>query len=223
MLGIIGGTAIMHTGLTNLTKQIVYTPYGSSEVLCSDTVVLLQRHQFQTPPHRINVRAHLSAFAVLGVDVLICIGSTGSLHAHMPPGSIVIPTDYFCAFRNVTIYNNSINHIAAEISTELAQKLSILFPTAHYGGCYIQTEGPRFETEHEVRYLAQYGDVIGMTIAHEIMIANDLQIPCAVLCFVDNYANGIENTTVSYDAVINSSKQTQERTDAMIREIIHNL
>jgi len=212
----------MHTGLTDLTKQMVHTPYGSSEIMYSDMVVLLQRHQFQTPPHRINVRAQISALAVLGVDAIICIGSTGSLHADLPPGSIVIPTDYFCAFRNVTIYNNSISHIAAEISTELAQKLSTLFPTAHYGGCYIQTEGPRFETKHEVKYLAQYGDVIGMTIAHEIMVANDLQIPCAVLCFVDNYANGIENTTVNYDTVISSAKQTQERTDAMIKQIIHS-
>jgi 5'-methylthioadenosine phosphorylase len=220
MLGIIGGTAIMHTGLTDLTKQIVHTPYGSSEVMCSDTVVLLQRHQFHTPPHKINVRAHLCAFAILGVDAIICIGSTGSLHADLPPGSIVIPTDYFCALRNVTIYNSSITHIPAQISPELAQKLSDLFPTARYGGCYVQTEGPRFETRHEVKYLAQCGDIIGMTIAHEIMIANELEIPCAVLCFVDNYANGVENTTVSYDEVISSSKRTQERTDSMIKSLI---
>ena len=222
MLGIIGGTAIIHTGLTDLTKQIVHTPYGSSEVMCSDMVVLLQRHQFHTPPHKINVRAHISAFAVLGVDAIICIGSTGSLHADLPPGSIVIPTDYFCATGNVTIYNHSLNHITSQISPELAQKLSDLFPMAHYGGCYVQTEGPRFETRHETRYLAQYGDIVGMTIAHEIMIANDLQIPCAALCFVDNYANGIENATATYDEVISSSKQTQHRTDSMIQQMIHS-
>lgn len=219
MLGIIGGTALMHTHLPDLTKQMIHTPYGSSEVMCSDTVVLLQRHQFHTPPHKMNVRAHLSALAVLRVDTVICIGSTGSLHVDLPPGSIVIPTDYFCTFKTITIYNNSLAHITAQISTELAQKLSTLFPEARYGGCYVQTEGPRFETEHEVRYLAQYGDIVGMTIAHEIMIANDLQIPCAAVCFIDNYANGVSNTVASYDEVIRSSKQTQDRTDAMIQQI----
>ena len=209
----------MHTRLSNLKKQMIHTPYGSSEVLYSDTIALLQRHQFQTPPHKMNVRAHLSALAVLGVDTVICIGSTGSLHKDLPPGSIIIPTDYFCTFKTITIYNNSLTHISAQISPELAQKLSALFPEARYGGCYVQTEGPRFETEHETRYLAQYGDIVGMTIAHEVMIANDLQIPCAALCFVDNYANGISDTVASYEEVLRSSKQTQERTDVMIQQI----
>ena len=219
MLGIIGGTAIMHTRLPNLIKQMVHTPYGSSEVMCSNTVALLQRHQFQTPPHKMNVLAHLCALAVLGVDTVICIGSTGSLHVDLPPGSIVIPTNYFCTFKTITIYNNSLTHITAQISIELTQKLSTLFPEARYGGCYVQTQGPRFETEYEVKYLAQYGDIVGMTIAHEVMIANDLQIPCAAVCFVDNYANGVSNTIASYDEIVRSSKQTQDRTDTMIQQI----
>ena len=219
MLGIIGGTAIMHTGISDLTKQVIHTPFGSSELMTSDTIALLQRHQFNRPPHRVNFRSHLAALAVLGVDAIILLGSTGSLNVKLPPGTVVIPTDYFCAMHNITIYNQSIHHINAQISIPLAQKLAALFPTAHYGGCYVQTEGPRFETKPEVQYLAEHGDIVGMTLAHEIMLANDLNIPCAALCFVDNYANGINETAISYDDVIASAKETQERTDAMIRQV----
>jgi 5'-methylthioadenosine phosphorylase len=219
MLGIIGGTAILHTGISDLKKQVVHTPFGSSELMTSDNIALLQRHQFNRPPHRVNFRSHLSALAILGVDVIILLGSTGSLNTKFPPGTVVIPTDYFCAMHKVTIYNQSIHHITAQISIPLAQKLQALFPTAHYGGCYVQTQGPRFETKHEIQYFAQYGDIVGMTLAHEIMLASDLGIHCAALCFVDNYANGINDTAISYEDVLASAKKTQKRTDTMIRQL----
>ena len=35
--------------------------------------------------------------------------------------------------------------------------------SACHTGVYVQANGPRFETKAEVRFLAQLGDIIGMT------------------------------------------------------------
>lgn len=57
---------------------------------------------------------------------------------------------------------------------------------------YSQTIGPRFETKAEVRFLAAFSDVVGMTAAHEADFCNEHGLPYALLCMVDNAANGLD-------------------------------
>jgi 5-methylthioadenosine/S-adenosylhomocysteine deaminase len=67
-------------------------------------------------------------------------------------------------------------------------------------GVYAQTLGPRFETPAEIRSLAiQGGDIVGMTCAHEATLCRELGLPYAVLCIIDNMANGIAGTEISYE------------------------
>ena len=42
------------------------------------------------------------------------------------------------------------------------------------GGVYVQMNGPRFETPAEIRFLATIGDVVGMTIAAECIVAKEV-------------------------------------------------
>ena len=58
-------------------------------------------------------------------------------------------------------------------------------------GVYVNTKGPRFETKAEIRFMATYADVIGMTGAHEATLSGELGIPYAMLCVVDNMAHGL--------------------------------
>jgi len=65
-------------------------------------------------------------------------------------------------------------------------------------GTYVQTLGPRFETKAEVRYLAQLGDIVGMTGADEATLCKEAGLPYASICMVDNYANGAAPHTLTY-------------------------
>src|SRR5512136_682978 len=93
MLGIIGGTSLLFSTLPDLEKKRIDTPFGNTELLTGD-IVLLMRHQQDLPPHRINFRANLAALALAGVDRIIAFGSSGSLNHDVAQGSLVIPTDY---------------------------------------------------------------------------------------------------------------------------------
>jgi len=59
-------------------------------------------------------------------------------------------------------------------------------------GVYWQANGPRFETPAEVRMIAGYADVVGMTVASECVAANQLGLAYAAVCVVDNLANGLD-------------------------------
>jgi len=220
MLGIIGGTSLLEFNFGEWKKKCVHTPYGSSAVLTGDNVALLLRHQNRRAPHRINYRAHIAALAISGVDRIIGIGSTGSLKQQIQPGSLVIPDDYFYLSSVSTIYNHSIGHIRPDFSPELSGVLSRVIPEAHFGGTYIQTDGPRFETVSEIKWMSSVADIVGMTIVSEATVAREMDIPFAAICTVDNYGNGLFNEQVSYDNVLLNARMYKDRTRRMLTALV---
>ncbi|WOF16462.1 MTAP family purine nucleoside phosphorylase [Methanoplanus sp. FWC-SCC4] len=222
MLGIVGGTSLLYADLPELEKKTIATPFGPSEIYLGE-IALLMRHQYRTPPHKINYAACISAMALSGVDRIIAFGSTGSLKAEIQPGTIVLPDDYFSPYSIPTIHNNAIGHVAPSIDKELIKKLSEIIPEAKTGGTYVQTAGPRFETSAEIDFLKNAGDIVGMTVASEATIANELGIPFAAICSVDNYCNGLCKDELSYEAILEKSKANKEKIEDIISEVISKI
>jgi 5'-methylthioadenosine phosphorylase len=223
MLGIIGGTSLLFSTLPELTKRTVFTPFGPAELLCGDKLVLLMRHQFDRPPHRINYRANLAAMAIAGVTDIVAFGSSGSLKPEIAPGSLLIPTDYVSMTDIPSIHDHAIEHIRPELSEDLAKKLSELVPAARYGGVYVQTRGPRIETVAEVKALAGLADVVGMTVASEATLACELTMNFAALCTIENYANGLGSEVLTYEHIVNVSREHKDRTEEIVNTIISQM
>lgn len=219
MLGIIGGTSLLFSTLPPLEKKQVDTPFGNAELLTGD-IALLMRHQQDLPPHRINFRANMAALAIAGVDRVIAFGSSGSLNHDIKPGSLVIPTDYLSLAGIPSIHDHAVRHVMPELSQELSQELRRLIPAARLGGTYVQTSGPRFETVAEIAALSRFADLVGMTLASEATLASELAMPFAAICTVDNYANGLADGVLSWDEVLEISRQYRERTEKILNTII---
>ncbi|HJJ35931.1 MAG TPA: MTAP family purine nucleoside phosphorylase [Methanocorpusculum sp.] len=219
MLGIIGGTAILKAKLPPLAQRTIATPFGSAEVYASDRLVVLKRHQHDIPPGEINHRAHLAALKIAGVDRLILICSTGGMKENYAPGSIVLPSDFFSPWDIPTLHDHDICHVAPAIDPAFRKELLDLIPDA-MDGVYIQTRGPRFETKAEIAHFAASSDVVGMTAASEITLANELGIPVAAICMVDNFANGIGTAEkLSYDDLIDAAAKNSIRMTELIGKI----
>ncbi len=219
MLGIIGGTSLFHADIPPLDKTTVATPYGPAEIWLGDIAVVM-RHQFGTPPHKINHPALISAMAISGVDRIIAFGSVGSLKKEFPVGSIVLPDDYFSPSQIPTIHNNAIGHVVPSMDKELIAKIHKAIPETIAGGTYVQTRGPRFETAAEIKNLVNAGDIVGMTVAGEAAIAHELGIPFAAVCMVDNYCNGLCKDEISYDKILETSKDNVQKTNRIIKTVI---
>jgi 5'-methylthioadenosine phosphorylase len=219
MLGIVGGTSLLFSALPDLEKKQVDTPFGNAEVLIGE-VALLMRHQQDLPPHRINFRANMAALAIAGVDRVIAFGSSGSLNHDITPGSLVIPTDYLSVTGIPSIHDHAVAHVMPELSPELSQDLRRIIPAARLGGIYVQTRGPRFETVAEIAALSRFADIVGMTLASEATLARELGMPFAAICTVDNYANGVAGGVLTWEEVLEISRQYRERTGKILNTII---
>lgn len=226
ILGIVGGTSFLQSGVfLHLTARTVQTPYGEAFVACGEGLVFLQRHgpDKNVPPHRINHHANLSALQQLGVDRIMAFHSTGGLHSHLAPGTIVVPHDFFCPWNIPTFFDQECRFVIPKIDEALRQELihgalALGFPVRDHG-VYVQTTGPRFETPAEIRFFAEVGDVVGMTAGQEIPLANELDIPYASACMVDNFANGISSEPLTVEQFAATVRENQARMEALARRI----
>lgn len=223
MLGIIGGTSLLDYSGTDLCKRAIPTPYGTSEVLWGDNVLLLLRHQNRRAPHRISFRSHLSALKLAGADQIVAIGSTGSLKPYITPGSRIIPDNFISLAPVPTIFNHSIGHVAPVFDPVLRSSLSRVCPDAVNRGTYIQTCGPRLETVPEICCMASCGEVVGMTIGSELTIACELNLPFAAICTVDNYANGVCNADIRYESILETARENHGKTVDLLERIISSV
>jgi 5'-methylthioadenosine phosphorylase len=87
----------------------------------------------------------------------------------------------------------------------------------HDRGTYVATEGPRLESAAEIKAFALLGgDVVGMTMVPEVVLARELQMHYAGLAVVTNPAAGIAGYRLTSEEVIEMMKQKEEE----IKEVI---
>lgn len=170
-------------------------------------VVFLERHgtEHRIPPHRLNHRANLWALKELGATAILGTASTGSLKKAIRPGSFVVPDDFVAFWTIPTFHDDAVVHATPGLDPKLRDILVTAGKAARASvrtrGVYVQTSGPRLETPAEVRHFATLGDVVGMTMASEATLANELGLPYAAVCSVDNYCNGIVERPLTFDQI----------------------
>ncbi|MBF0612715.1 MAG: MTAP family purine nucleoside phosphorylase [Magnetococcales bacterium] len=223
-LALIGGTSLLETsGLQQAEPIRVETDYGPVELLRGQHWLFLQRHGLQeyTPPHAINHHAHFQALQKVGVKKILALGSVGSLRHSLPPGTLVIPDDFYAPMVNPSYFKDARGHRPPGFHpawrshlVQTCQRLQMPQPVA--GGVYWQTPGPRFETPVEIRFHQPHCHVVGMTIASECILAGELELPYAALCMVDNLANGLSEHPLSYE----SFRQQVRENHALLHAIL---
>ncbi len=225
MLGIIAGTSLIGEEFEERIgrKETVGTEYGDVEVFIGSDAIFLPRHgiAMDTPPHRINHRANISALKESGVDGVICVCSTGSLNPEILPGTLVVPDDYINFGMPLTFYDDEIRHIVPALDEGLRSRI-VKASHGKDGGVYVQTHGPRFETKAEITVLGQFADIVGMTMANEATLCCEAEIPVAALCTVDNYANGVaaQKPGLSYETIIENIERNREMVTDIIMRLI---
>ncbi|WP_457556646.1 S-methyl-5'-thioadenosine phosphorylase [Candidatus Harpocratesius sp.] len=192
-IGIIGGTGA-DIPLENAKKYKIYTPYGApSDLITIGTfngkkVAFLSRHgpNHQIPPHQLNYRANIWAMKEVGVKRIFSPCAVGGLTAKTDKGVFVIIDQYIdrTKSRKDTFYDGGeVCHIG-QADPFCPELNDIFFKTGkelgldiQNGGTYVCINGPRFSTRAESRMYAKWGgDVVGMTVYPEVVLAAELNM-----------------------------------------------
>src|SRR3984957_15765838 len=226
----VSGTSIVNSALFSAWDvRAVETEFGSVTYKVKGDHALINRHgyAFPLPPHSINYRANIRALADLGFRDIVSVNSVGSLKPEIPPGSIVSCSDYVCLQQGpATFFDTELKGGAPAIANNLIELLvgalapEFSIPT---GKVYVQMRGPRFETKAEIRVVSSWGDVIGMTAAHEADLCSEAGLSYNSLAVVDNYANGLEGTEIDFARFKDLVKTNQERVNRLFTRMLEVL
>lgn len=218
MLGIVGGVAFSESEIfKNAKTEKVDTKHGTVTILTTDKIAFIPRHGLESkiPPHKINHHANIFGFKKKGIERIIGVNSVGSLKIEISPPSILIPHDYMNLWSIPTNFNDKILHIIPGLDERLRESMLSYAEKSDFSvikkGVYVQTTGPRLETRSEIRMLADFGDVVGMTMASEATLAKELGISYASICSVDNYAHGLTDEPLTSDTIIQNARANGDR------------
>ncbi len=178
--------------------SILGTEYGTGD---ATTHVVLQRHagpDRHTPAHLVDHVANMRSLVDQGCNRVLGVSSVGGLRDAFGVGTFVAPDDFIALHTSLSIYDDFRGHTVPSLDSawrtrvvDAWQRHANAVAPLRVGGVYWQTYGPRFETPAEVRFIAHFADVVGMTMATECIVACELGLSYASICVVDNLANGV--------------------------------
>lgn len=216
-IGIIGGSGLYQIeGLEKAKWVKVTTPFGkpSDQLLTGQVggreVVFLPRHGrgHRILPGELNHRANIYALKKLGVGWILSVSAVGSLQEKYRPLDIVLPDQFFDRTKKGLEYTFFGKGIVAHTSfaDPLCQTLRKVLhecakevlgsksksedkePIVHFGGTYVNMEGPMFSTRAESHVYRQLGfDIIGMTNLGEAKLAREAEMCYVSMAMVTDY------------------------------------
>jgi Purine nucleoside phosphorylase len=222
---IVGSSCQLPEALLMAPDREIETPYGPVKVKISEKWAVICRSGFDGAyllPHEYRSEANLAAFRALGLSELVGLHSSGSLRPSLAPGMLVCPDDWINFNTIRTTLSGERRHLTPSFSRKVRQKLIDAAWKAELpfenGGTYWQSGGPRLETKAEIKVMSNFADVVGMGLADEANLAQEMDLDYAAICSVDNYANGLGAPNLSDEGIRTQS----EKNRAALSKVLDN-
>lgn len=241
-IGIIGGSGLYQIdGIEVIEHVKEMTPFGNPSdelavgVLKEKEVIFLPRHGrgHRILPSDVNYRANIWIMKKLGVEWIISVSAVGSFKEEIHPLDMVLADQFIdrTTQRRSTFFGegiaahvmfsdpvcNELRHIIYEAGQEAGEGERI-----HWGGTYLNIEGPAFSTKAESLLHKSWGcDIIGMTNVTEAKLAREAEICYATIAMVtdfDCWQDSKSSEMVNVDMILQNQKKNVE----VVKKIIKN-
>jgi 5'-methylthioadenosine phosphorylase len=239
-LGLIVGSGMTGTTFSPTSTPRTHTVEGADgtvDVSIDDcgSFLLLRRHDSTgttVPAHRVDHHANIRALAEAGCARVLALSSVGSLRPTWRVGAVVVPDDFLAFSAYPSYYDDVRGHGVPGFDPDWRARVLDAWRSAasavggvepHDGGVYAQTRGPRFETPAEVRLLAQHAELVGMTVAHEAILAREAGLAYAAVCKIDNLGNGLDEELLTVEDYHENTAATLDAFVAVVGAVIEHL
>jgi 5'-methylthioadenosine phosphorylase len=217
-LAVVGGNNLLGSSIGAGAPEVTVDD-GTRAVVVRDLgdAFLLQRHGLDgyTPPHLVDHVANLRALTALGCDRVLAINSSGGLRDAVAVGTFLLADDFVALAAVPSTFTDERGHRVPAFDAAWRSRVLDLWHQVtevpiQDGGVYWQVIGPRLETAAEIRMMAHHADVVGMTMASECSVAGELGLAYASVCIVDNLANGVGESPLTWEQFEAGRDATQQ-------------
>jgi len=167
----------------------------------------------------------IQVMEALGTKTVIITNAAGAVNESYKPGNIVVIRDHINFMGNNPLrglnrfvdlteaYNGHLRSLAETTANNLGLELR--------SGVYAAFSGSSYETPAEIRALRFMGaDMVGMSTVPEVIMANSLGMKVLGLSMITNMAAGIGGKPLSHEEVIETSRNTSPKLQALVKDLI---
>lgn len=176
----------------------------------------------------------IRALSALGLETLVITAAVGSMHSRLKPGHLCAVTDHINfipanplrGFHQqpfgemfpdlIDAYDPGLRRLALQVCRKVGVPAS--------QGVYVAASGPSYETPAEIRAYKMMGaDVVGMSVAPEVIVARQMGVRVLALSWVANWAAGLTKDALSHTDVLAMGKKVSARLRLVLEELLQRV
>jgi purine-nucleoside phosphorylase len=175
-----------------------------------------------------GMKAALQTLCALGCDTLLQTNAAGSLHAAMPPGSLMLVTDHLNIVQHSPLVGEGGSMRFVDMADAydpdlrlLARRAATDAGVALHEGVYAWMLGPQFETPAEIRMLRTLGaDAVGMSTVPETIMARWLGMRVLAFSLITNLAAGLSDAALSHAHTLAQAEALGATASALLAAVV---
>lgn len=189
--------------------------------------------------HQINHLAHFSACQQVGASAIIGLSIVGVVNSLLPLAELMLPADLYYPDNRLptgavcSLFDQAgrpgrghlimAQHFHQGLIQQMQVAADALDVPIHGDLNYAYVQGPRFNSRSEIRALAGHKiDIISQTLGPEAVLAGELEIPYAALCFGVDYANGVQAQATPIETLATNMKASKAAFTALLKQTLAN-
>ena len=170
----------------------------------------------------------------LGVQQLLLSNAAGGMHPAFKKGDMVLLDDHInlqpenpLRGLNAAIFGARFPDMSCPYDKRLSRLLVDVAAAKGYTlhkGVYVAVTGPNLETRAEYRFLRMIGaDMVGMSTVPEVIVANQLQLPCTAVSVITDECDPDNLHPVSIEEIIAVAGTADKKLSEVFVEVIKQL
>ena len=170
----------------------------------------------------------------LGVQQLLLSNAAGGMNPAFKKGDLVLLEDHInlqpespLRGLNAPAFGTRFPDMSCPYDKQLGQLLQEAASAkgaALKTGVYVSVMGPNLETRAEYRFLRMIGaDVVGMSTVPEVIVANQLQLPCAAVSVITDECDPDNLHPVSIEEIIAVAGKADEKLSGIFAAVIRKI
>ena len=181
-----------------------------------------------------QVTLPIRVMKLLGVKWLLLSNAAGAINKTYQKGDLMLLDDHINLLPANPLTGANIDELGPRFpdmscpySPMINQKMemaAIKFNITLHKGVYAVVAGPNLETRAEYRYLGIIGaDVVGMSTAPEVIVANHMGLPCAAVSVVTDLCDPDNLVPAKLEDILETAGKAEIQLTRLFNEVISNL
>jgi purine-nucleoside phosphorylase len=216
-------TAVGHAG------TLVLGTFGGVPV----AVMRGRAHLYEgLPPERVAFGVRV--LGLLGIRTLVLTNACGAIDPDLEPGELVAVADHINLQGQSPLVGQNDDTLGPRFpdmtdAYDPALRAAARAAAERLGfdlreGVFAAWLGPAFETPAEIRMLQTLGaNLVGMSLAAEVLAARHMGIRCLALSCVTNAAAGVSPEPIDHERVLEVAAEAAGKLTSLLRELVPEL